>query len=441
MGISNSIFLLGKTKNSNPSPYRKLIDEFIEQGTFISPENDPEFLTCYDRDSQNLFSMQPLLVFKPHSLSSISTFILSCKKLNIPVTSRCGGTGLVGGAAPSQGGVVILTGHFRRILHYDVTKGEAIIEPGVTVHQLRNEFESDNWHFPLEMASGGSAGLAGCLSSHAQGYHQSEDPIAKNILNVTFFDGHGDELKSPGYLLCGSEGIFGVITKLHIKLEAIPEKRVVIQVSSELQSIIDKIDQIKCCSSIKSLVWNGADNFILVIEGEHWRVEGSLDYLQKILGPYVYKEKDWILNFDFPAKNPFFTICNALNLENISKLTGKATFFCSELNLTCKMYSNLLNGSLYILLSSENNTYEFSQKIDKFLIHWVEILEKYNAYLVSQHGVGPYLRHYIPPFSGEEDLRFLKKVCSSYDSENLFAKNRFFPSVGKSIEKVLIDEK
>jgi FAD/FMN-containing dehydrogenase len=423
-----SIYLLGG--NSPNFPYLQLIENFSSQGTFLSATQWREYLACYDRDSQSLYTMPPLLVFRPHALDCLGAFIQACAQLNLPITARCGGTGLTGCAAPSQGGVVLLTGHFRKVIHYDPVAGIIHAEPGVNVSQINRLCKVDGWFFPLEMATNGVAGVAGGLSCQAQGYHQSCQPFLEYVLTVHFINGQGQMMQAPSSLMCGAEGLFGIVTQLEIKLKPLPQKRVVFQFKMEEENLLQQLNEFKQHQSIVSLIGMPDKSFVIILEGEAWRVDGAIDEIKKRYGPLCDLPNEWILELICPSQH--YRLSQAAPIASFAPLLQNLSHICAQLHISYQAWTNMWEGSLHLILTGA----DLERQMTHFLVLWCNVLEKQAGFLISRHGVGPHLRHYLPPFFSEEELHFLQQLSSAFDPHQLFNQKRFFPSLGKSLEKV-----
>jgi glycolate oxidase len=436
---NQSIYFLGRGPSTQDAlfSYQQLRQDFAHQGEFLSSQETREWLACYDQDSQHLHSRLPLLVFQPSSVLVIAPFIQACYEYKIPVIARCGGTGLMGCAIACQGGIVILTGHLRAILKYDSEKGVLTAEPGVTPSQLFQLCASEGWSFPISMATEGVAGLAGCLSTGAKGYHQARPLISHFIRSVTLIDGTGKEHILPSSFLYGAEGLFGIITQLDIQLSKIQQKRVVFQVYMSWEEFLAKLDQLKAHSTLISILWQEKDQFTLVLEGDEWRVKGAFHHLEKIINPIFKLPNEWRFNFDYPPRrHELIILSHALPLFQIPFLLPLLHSLCQQIGFQYQIWSNVLEGSLHMLLFSAEEFHVFSKQLEKFLGSWINILENHQGFLISRHGVGALLRHYMPPFFSEEEICFLQRLRNQFDPEHLFLRDHFFPVHGKSMERI-----
>jgi len=407
-----------------------------QQGAFLSFEATPEWLSCYERDAQHLHSKRPLLVFRPHTIASIAPFLQACYHRSIPVTTRCGGTGLVGSCVPSTEGVVLLTGHLKNIKNYDAKRGIICLEPGVTVRMLNQYVTADHWFFPLSMATEGVAGLAGCLSSQARGYHQQHQAIFDAIESVTLIDGQGHMLEAPSPLVCGAEGLWGVIIEMRVQLKKRPSQCHEFIYCGSWQEILAQLSSLRSLYSLTSLEWS-KDVFYLRVEGESWRLDKTVTFLfQSLPGLQKISPSNRNRHSFLPSQKPFIILSSAFRSSQLSEACQWALTQAEHLELKCLQHADILAGSLQIVLQSTESSYDFSQKVEQFFVLWVDFLDRQQGVLASCHGVGMQMRPYMTPFWSEETQQMWRRMQTAFDPKGLFGKERFFPPFGKSLEKI-----
>ncbi|WP_059060187.1 FAD-binding oxidoreductase [Candidatus Protochlamydia naegleriophila] len=429
-----SIYLLG---NAQMPPllkrYRLLREAFVGRGEFLSADEEPEWLACYDRDSQHMHTLLPLLVFRPYTTGDIAPFIQACSQENIPVRVRCGGTSLTGASVAPPEGVLVLTGHFKSILHYQSQDGKATIEPGVTPDELNALAEAGGWWLPLEMATSGAAGLAGCLSCHAKGYHQRGRPLFQCIRSVTIVDGKGEVLDVPFQLMCGTEGIFGIVIRLELQLMRRPEKRLQAVCQLPWKSLFIQLPVLQHYQALVGLSWQN-NRFTFHLEGEEWRVAPALDYIIKQCEAAVV-DSPFRPFYPQTSAKQFILISSACKPTALPKGIEFAEECTKELELRLLVWADVWSGAIHLQLCSDKDLYDFNRSIAHFLLLWIEWLESVEGFLISAHGIGKLLRPYLPPFIKEEEIRFLRHLQMAFDPFQLFAKDHFFPEIGKSIEQ------
>lgn len=131
--------------------YNKLNDEIIGQikkncgrvftGADISPD--------YAKDEMPIYGTRmPDLAVQPVSTEEVSAVMKICYENNIPVTPRGAGTGLVGGAVPLYGGVLIDLTKMNKIIAYDLENFVVDVEAGVLLNDLAEDCLSRGMLYP-----------------------------------------------------------------------------------------------------------------------------------------------------------------------------------------------------------------------------------------------------------------------------------------------------
>ncbi|MBN2187194.1 MAG: FAD-binding oxidoreductase [Dehalococcoidia bacterium] len=162
----------------------------------------------------------------PQEISSVLKFA-NCEK--IPVFPRGGGTGLCGGAIPTENGIILSLERLKKI---DVDKDNlmAIAEAGATLRELIEKVEQERLFFPPHPGDE-SAQVGGIVACNAGGSRAVKYGIMRSyvkgidaVLPTGELLSLGGELlkNNTGYdlmhLIVGSEGTLAVITKVVLRL-------------------------------------------------------------------------------------------------------------------------------------------------------------------------------------------------------------------------------
>lgn len=434
---SQSLYLLGR-KLDHPSlqRYSELIEKCFNEGEFLSFKENSDWLSCYAGDAQPIHSKYPVLVFRPHSTSNIAPFLHICHQMDVPVTTRCGGTGLSGCCVPSKEGIVLLTGHLNQIKDYNHKNGSVTIEPGVTIRQLNQFVMDDGWRFPLSLATEGIAGIAGCISCHSRGYHQQEQSIYSVIEQVVLVDGKGERLHVPYSLVCGAEGLWGVIIEMTLTLKKLPQQVELFSYTGSLEDVLNQFPLLRSLHSLKGVIRLN-DHFYFQLEGEKWRIPGTAAYLKKYLPGIVQGNGslEMMSKKFLPSRRNSVVVSSLFQPAQLSHAATWSIDQAESLQLECLQMIDVLSGSLHLILQTDENLYSFTKKMEQYLVLWANYVECEKGILCSTHGIGMQMRHYMPPFWTEESQSIWRHLQSIFDPKNLFGRERFFPVIGKSIEK------
>jgi glycolate oxidase len=192
-------------------------------------------LLVYECDGFTIEKNKPDVVIFPTSVEQVAEVVRVCNEFNVPFLPRGAGTSLAGGCLPVGGGVVISLSRMKRILEVDYRNRYALVEPGVVNLWLTNHVRPHGWHFAPDPSSQGACTVGGNVATNSGGPHTLKYGVTVNhVLGVELVlpDGRvvrtgGPAEDEPGYdltgVVVGSEGTFGVVTKVWVRLTRNPE--------------------------------------------------------------------------------------------------------------------------------------------------------------------------------------------------------------------------
>ncbi|MFZ0314442.1 MAG: FAD-linked oxidase C-terminal domain-containing protein [Candidatus Korobacteraceae bacterium] len=195
----------------------------------------PEQLRTYECDGLTLFRVVPDLVLLPATAAEMQAVMKLCYREKIPMVARGSGTGLSGGALPVKGGVVISVTRMNRILEVDLPNARVVVEPGVTNSAITAAVSPRGYFYAPDPSSQVVCTVAGNVAENSGGAHCFKYGVTTTYilgLEVVLSDGTllnlgGTTLDQPGYDLVGafvgSEGTFGIITKVTLRIIKKPE--------------------------------------------------------------------------------------------------------------------------------------------------------------------------------------------------------------------------
>ncbi len=209
-----------------PSPYDELL-EWIPADRLVA---DPALLRLYECDGFPLHKELPPVVVRCASRDDVVAAVRWSNDRGLPFVPRGAGTGLSGGATPVREGIVLDMNLMRRVIEVDPANGFAVVEPGVVNLNISRAAAPDGCHYAPDPSSQKACTIGGNVAENAGGPHclkygMTTDHILG--LEVVFPDGSIAELGGPtagvdGYdlvgLFVGTEGTFGVVTKVTVRL-------------------------------------------------------------------------------------------------------------------------------------------------------------------------------------------------------------------------------
>src|SRR5437588_2404030 len=178
----------------------------------------------------------PEAVVLPRNAAEVSAILRLANERRFPVTARGGGVGYSGGAVPIEGGVVIGTDRMNRIKQINADDLYVITEPGVTTYTLQQLVEAQGLFYPPDPASYKESFIGGNIAENAGGIRSAKYGVTKHyVLGLEVVTPTGEMIRTGGLtsknvvgfdltgLICGSEGMLGIITEATLRLLPLPE--------------------------------------------------------------------------------------------------------------------------------------------------------------------------------------------------------------------------
>jgi len=180
-------------------------------------------------------SQLPDAVVFAKSTEDVQDIVRVCAEYKVPIIPFGTGTSLEGGVNAPAGGISIDLNDLNEIISVNQEDLDCVVQPGVTREALNDHLRDTGLFFPID--PGANASLGGMAATRASGTNAVRyGTMRENVINVTAVMPDGSVVKtanrarktSAGYdltkLMVGSEGTFGVITELTLRLYGIPER-------------------------------------------------------------------------------------------------------------------------------------------------------------------------------------------------------------------------
>ena len=198
----------------------------------------PEDLLVYECDAYTLEKNLPTVVVLPNSTEEVARVIKACAAFKVPIIPRGAGTSLSGAVLAVEGGVMIALTRMNRILSMDAENRRALVEAGCVNAWITNAAKVHGLLYAPDPSSQPACTIGGNVATNSGGPHTLKYGVTTNHVlgfEIVFPDGEiawlgttpdgGEDV--PGYDLRGAvigcEGMFGVVTRVLVKLIRAPE--------------------------------------------------------------------------------------------------------------------------------------------------------------------------------------------------------------------------
>jgi glycolate oxidase len=199
---------------------------------------DPTALRTYECDGLLGYRVRPALVVLPGSTEEVAACVKLARELRMPIVPRGAGTGLSGGALPSEGSLVLGLSRMRRILEVDLPNRVARLQPGVINLDVTRALAPSGYYYAPDPSSQSVCTIGGNVAENSGGAHCLKYGFTVNhVLGLTLVlaDGRVVQLGSRagepdplGYdltgVVVGSEGMMGIVTEALVRVLRAPER-------------------------------------------------------------------------------------------------------------------------------------------------------------------------------------------------------------------------
>jgi len=196
---------------------------------------DPERVEPYGADAVKE-KFPPEAVVFPATTAEMSAILKLANDVVFPITARGGGVGYTGGAVPIDGGIVIGTDRMNKIIEINADDLYAVCQPGIRTFALQQAAEQQGLMFAPDPASYKDSFIGGNIAENAGGMRTPKYGVTKHhVLGLEVVTATGEIIRTGGKtvknvvgfdltgLMCGSEGMLGIITEATLKLLPMPE--------------------------------------------------------------------------------------------------------------------------------------------------------------------------------------------------------------------------
>lgn len=270
----------------------------------------------------------PDYIVHPGSAEEISEIMKIANNYKIPVVPWGGGSGTQGGALPVYGGILLDTKRLDEIIEIDEKSLTVTAQAGIILSQLEWTVNEKNLMLPHYPASANCATLGGSLAPRGTGtmstkYGKAEDMV----LNMEIVLPNGDVIRTPPVpqhaagpdwprLFLGAEGTFGIITEATMRLDYLPESRL-------LRALLfEELDH--ALEAGRLMMTRRLDPFVIRL----YDPESTKSRVKKILG-YEYDGAYMVVGFDGDPdiaalqEDKAMKICEALGARDLGREPGE----------------------------------------------------------------------------------------------------------------------
>ena len=212
---------------------RRLV-EIVGKDAVLTDERE---LMVYECDAYTLQRNPPTAVVLPRSTQEVEAVVCLCAEMDVPIIPRGAGTSLSGAVLAVDGGVMIALTRMNRVLNIDPRNRRALVEAGCVNAWISRKASVHGLFYAPDPSSQTACTIGGNIATNSGGPHTLKNGVTTNHVlgyEIVLPDGTiewlgvepegGEEV--AGFDLrgaaIGSEGMFGVVTRVLVRLMKTP---------------------------------------------------------------------------------------------------------------------------------------------------------------------------------------------------------------------------
>jgi glycolate oxidase len=444
---------------------------------------DPGELRVYETDGLTIFKAMPDVVVLPRSADQVAEVVKVCHREKIPFVARGAGTGLSGGALPLEGGVLIGLNRMNRILETDYENQRAVVEPGMVNVWLTDALAPRGYYYSPDPASQTACSIGGNVAENSGGPRTPKYGVTTNHvlgLEVVLPDGEivtfgGKTLDPLGYdltgVFVGSEGTFGIATKVIVRIMRKPEAvKTLMGVFEGIEDASNTVSGIVARGIIPVGIEMMDNNAIQAVEkgvGAGYpldavavllvEVDGPKDEVEALVDPIIEvcrenrvrevrvarDENERLLLWKgrkaaFAAMgqiSPEYYVQDSViprtKLPSIMKFIGELS---QKYGLRVANVFHAGDGNLHPLILYDSRNEGELPKAEEMGAEIIRACIEMGGSLTGEHGIGLEKREFMPLMFNDDDLEAMRKVKRVFDPDGLLNPGKIFPAAKPGVE-------
>jgi glycolate oxidase len=433
-------------------------------------------LLLYEYDGSVEIARPDCVVF-PRTAADVVEIVQLANRHKIPLVGRGAGTGLSGGALARHGGIVTSFARMNRILEIDAENQRATVQPGLVNADLNVAVAPAGLHFAPDPSSQKACTIGGNVSENSGGPHTLAYGVTVNhvlALEVVLSSGQllrlgSAALDPPGYdltgLFVGSEGTFGLVTEVTVKLTRLPESvKTMLAVYDSVDDATETVAEITArgitpaaCEMLDGWTIRAVEDYvhagfppdaaaILLIEVDGLKEVAeaeaedvasicTLHHAREVRVARDARERDLLWK---GRKNAFgaagrlspsyYTQDGVIPRTKLPATLRRIEEIARKYKLRIGNVFHAGDGNLHpIILFDERNEQEFRDTIragDEILEYCIAV----GGSITGEHGVGMEKDRLMPLLFSEADLELMRRVRGVFNPANLLNPGKIFPT-------------
>ena len=467
--------LVEATKQRNWKPIIKQFEAIVGKKGVVQRREE---LITYECDGLASYRHRPEVVVLPRTTEQVAEIVKVCDRNSIAFIARGAGTGLSGGALPTENCVLIVTALMRQIINIDLENQCVTVQPGVINNWVTQAVSGAGFYYAPDPSSQIICSIGGNVAENSGGVHCLKYGVTTNHvlgLKLVLPDGSiadvgGQIPEMPGYdltgVFVGSEGTLGIATEITLKILKTAESICVlladftsieaagVAVSDIISAGIIPADM----EMMDNLSINAVED---VVATNCYPRDAEAILLVEVDGLQVEVDETKKRIAAICKQNGARNVTSAKDIETRNKLwkgrkaafaaaghlspdyyvqdgvipRTKLSFVLQEIENLSKQYGYKIanvfhagDGNLHPLILYDNAVPGAFEKVEELGGDILKLCVQVGGSLSGEHGIGADKKCYMPNMFTKIDLETMQYVRTAFNPKGLANPDKIFPT-------------
>jgi glycolate oxidase len=446
--------------------------------------DDRATLTAYDGDALTAYRQRPLVCVLPKTAAEVAAILSFAGQKGLRIVPRGAGTSLSGGALPLADGILLGLSRMNRILEVDVENRCAVVQPGVTNASVTRAAAPSGFYYAPDPSSQIACSIGGNVAENSGGIHCLKYGLTtQNLMGVELVLMTGERMKLGGKhaadggldllsVVCGSEGLLGVVTEATLRLlPKPPSTRTLLiafpSIGTAGQAVADIIGagiipaalefmDRACIAVVEAFCAPGypeGAEAILIAEVDGMEAETRADAariadIARAAGATTVREcadeaeraRAWSgRKAAFGAmgrvKPDMLCMDGTIPRHRLAEMLERIARMSAHYRLGCCNVFHAGDGNLHPLIVFDVMKDDELERAEAFGADILRLCVEMGGVLTGEHGVGVEKRGLMGAMFSETDLAQQERLKCAFDAGGLLNPGKVFPSLSACVEQ------
>ncbi len=467
--------LVEATKQRNWKPIIKQFEAIVGKKGVVQRREE---LITYECDGLASYRHRPEVVVLPRTTEQVAEIVKVCDRNSVAFIARGAGTGLSGGALPTENCVLIVTALMRQILDIDLENQRVTVQPGVINNWVTQAVSGAGFYYAPDPSSQIICSIGGNVAENSGGVHCLKYGVTTNHvlgLKLVLPDGSiadvgGQIPEMPGYdltgVFVGSEGTLGIATEITLKI---------LKTAESICVLLADFTSIEAAGAAVSDIISAG----IIPAGMEMMDNLSINAVEDVVATNCYpRDAEAILLVEVDGlqvevdetKKRIAAICKQNGARNVTSANDietrnklwkgrkaafaaaghlspdyyvqdgviprtKLSFVLQEIENLSKKYGYKIanvfhagDGNLHPLILYDNAVPGAFEKVEELGGDILKLCVQVGGSLSGEHGIGADKKCYMPSMFTEIDLETMQYVRTAFNPKGLANPDKIFPT-------------